>query len=88
MSRESVAKTLVPAIGNRDRRNPGWERWDWWNYEEDWGSPAWEDRMAQVNARILARREKVGFISCPKCRAEHTSKTVTCRKCGYQASAD
>lgn len=69
-----------------DKINPGWHRPDDWKYEEDWNSPAWRLRMQKVNSEIRELREKYGFIKCPQCETEHTSKTICCRECGYKTN--
>jgi predicted RNA-binding Zn-ribbon protein involved in translation (DUF1610 family) len=66
------------------KRNPGWVRPADWMYEEDWGSPAWKERMAKNNAEAQGNREKYGFDICPKCGTEHTARTITCRECGHK----
>lgn len=69
---------------NDKLRNPNWKRPDNWKYEEDWGSPAWNERMEVVMKRINERREKEGFSLCPNCKTQHTSKTLMCRECGLR----
>lgn len=64
---------------------PDWKRTVDWLYEEDFNSPAWNRRMAEVNRTTLERREKFGFQTCPKCGAVHTALTVMCRKCSHAA---
>jgi hypothetical protein len=64
--------------------DPDYVRPEDWPYEEDWGSPKWEERMKKSRAKTAARRQKYGFGKCPECGAVHTNLTVTCRECGYQ----
>jgi hypothetical protein len=65
------------------KRNPGWKRPADWKYEEDWNSPAWNERMKKVREELAAKREAYGFDVCPACETEHTTKTLVCRNCGY-----
>ena len=68
------------------KRNPGWKRPADWPYEEDWDSPAWRERMRKRMAEIAEQREREGFIDCPRCKTQHTGKTLVCRVCGFRAS--
>jgi hypothetical protein len=65
-------------------RNPGWVRPPGWKFREDYGSPAWKDRVRQSDEALAKEREKYGFVVCPKCHVEHTTKTVFCRECRYR----
>lgn len=67
------------------KRNPGWKRPPGWKFEEDWGSPAWEERERKVYAQLQELRDKYGFIVCPNCKVEHTTTTIVCRVCGHKA---
>ncbi len=40
-------------------------------------------RKPSANERIAEARKRWGFVTCPKCNTMHTTKTVTCRECGY-----
>lgn len=79
---------LVPCTSKKSKRNPGWKRPEDWKYEEDWNSPAWRERLAEVEKGIGRRLEKFGFEKCPKCETQHTAKTVFCRNCSYKPEMD
>jgi ribosomal protein L40E len=65
-------------------RNHGWVRPPGWKFEEDWGSPAWNERMRRSDEALAKEREKYGFVACPKCSAVHTTQTTFCRECRYR----
>jgi hypothetical protein len=49
------------------------------------GTPEWDAMFARICREAVKRREKHGFMACPKCGAGHTNKTLSCRKCEYKA---
>jgi hypothetical protein len=68
------------------KRNPGWKRPPGWVYEEDWGSPAWIERMRIANEERQRRLLRYGFHDCPACGVQHgPGMTLTCRVCGHKA---
>lgn len=69
-----------------DKQNPGWKRPADWPFEEDWDSPAWQQRMRQVRDQTAKKREEYGFSQCPKCGTQHTGRTLSCRNCSYRAA--
>lgn len=68
--------------------NPGWKRPSDWKYEEDWNSPAWRARMAEVNRELREKRNKYGFVKCPSCKTIHTAYTLMCRNCDYKVKVN
>ena len=69
---------------NPDDVNPNWERPDDWPFPEDWNSASWKKRMAEIERKVAAKRERYGFVECPKCGCAHTTKTLMCRECGWR----
>lgn len=62
--------------------NPDWERPSDWKYKADWDSPNWKKQINRAFEIGRLRRHKWGFITCPACKAIHTTYTLMCRECG------